>query len=67
MGAFSFLSSDTVRRESLRYIAPERFLVMDDDIPWSMRISSPSKESDVYSLTMTSFEVRASVVNHPMI
>jgi hypothetical protein len=44
--------------ETLRYVAPEHFA-------WYM--STPSKTSDVYSLAMTSFEVRCSIVNHPII
>ena len=47
--------------ENLRYMAPERISVRDDVI-W---VTSSSKESDVYSLAMTSFSVRASVGNHP--
>jgi len=46
--------------ETLRYVAPERF---SDDI--SSSVFNPTKESDVYSLAMTSFSVRASFGNQP--
>ena len=43
----------------VRYTAPER-------ITWTCDIIfRPSKESDVYSLAMTSFTVRSSLVNNP--
>jgi serine/threonine protein kinase len=44
--------------ETLRYIAPER---LSEDLFLPTTINSPSKASDVYSLAMTSFEVRSSV------
>jgi hypothetical protein len=43
-------------------MAPERFLGHFGRI-----IKGPSKESDVYSLAMTSFEVCSSVADHPTI
>ena len=43
-------------------MAPERLL----DTVWFPRVSGPSKESDIYSLCMTSFSVRPSVVKHPV-
>ena len=49
--------------ESIRYMAPEHF---SQDTP-STIIIGPSKESDIYSLAMTSFEVCSSVLNHPTI
>ena len=49
---------------SLRYVAPERFSEDSDSLPM---INGPSKQSDIYSLAMTSFEVRFSVVNYPNI
>jgi hypothetical protein len=45
-------------------MAPERF---SDDLIGALIINAPSKESDIYSLAMTSFEVRSSIVNHPTI
>ena len=41
--------------ETLRYMAPERVSPLAD----------PTKESDVYSLAMTSFSVCACFGNHP--
>lgn len=51
--------------ENIRYLAPERLEFLND---LSSRESddyynSASKESDVYSLAMTSFTVRSSIVN----
>jgi len=43
--------------ETLRYMAPERTKGGGDG-RW---VSGPSKESDVYSLAMTSFSVRTSL------
>jgi hypothetical protein len=43
-------------------MAPER---ISNDLIGAPIINAPSKESDVYSLAMTSFEVRSSIVNHP--
>jgi hypothetical protein len=45
-------------------MAPESFV---GDALWAQVTNHPSKESDVYSLAMTSFEVCSSVVNHPII
>ena len=47
--------------ETLRYMAPERFAVKG----YGISVTSSTKESDVHSLAMTSFSVRASVGNHP--
>ena len=44
---------------TLRYTAPERF----DEVYWLPSTTGPSKEGDVYSLAMVSFEVCFSVVN----
>ena len=46
--------------ETLRYKAPECFL---DD--YGIGVTSSSKESDVYSVAMTSFLVCTSVENRP--
>jgi len=46
--------------ETLRYIAPER--TFDG---FSSLMLGPTKESDVYSLAMTSFSVCACFGNHP--
>jgi len=45
--------------ETRRYMAPEH--ISDD----SAAPVGPTKETDVYSLAMTSFSVRASFANHP--
>jgi serine/threonine protein kinase len=56
-----FLSSVSwYKLESLQYMAPERFSSWD-------RINSSSKESDVYSLAVTSFKVCFSAVDCPII
>ena len=41
------------QQEILRYVAPECITVPDD----TLRLGGHSKESDVYSLAMTSFSV----------
>ena len=60
-GAFPRFSSSGYGLRTLRYMAPEWFFGGD------LGTSVPSKESDVYSLAMTSFSVRSSVVDHPAI
>jgi hypothetical protein len=42
-------------------MAPERF---SHDLIGAPIINAPSKESDIYSLAVTSFEVRSSILNH---
>jgi hypothetical protein len=48
-------------------MAPER--LPPEDLPdnYLPTIDGPSKESDVYSLAMTSFMVCSFVVNHPTV
>ena len=46
--------------ETLRYMAPERVSLESGPI-----VVGPSKESDVYSLSMTSFSVCTSFGNRP--
>lgn len=55
MGAFGGVRYGALKLETIRYMAPERFL--GEHIPLGF-IGGPSKESDVYSLAVTSFEVR---------
>ena len=59
MGRFSF---EDYQPETLRYIAPERI-----SRSTSSPVAGPTKESDVYSLAMTSFSVRACFAIHPTI
>jgi serine/threonine protein kinase len=47
---------------TIEHMAPER---ISRNIGSFWIIDGPSEASDVYSLAMTSFEVRFSVVNHP--
>lgn len=54
IGAFRRLNISTYDTESLEYMAPECSV-------WG----EPSKESDVYSLALTSFSVCPTVANHP--
>jgi hypothetical protein len=58
MDVFRGLSLDWYKLETVRYMAPERF-----SANFPPEIDDPSKESDAYSLAMTSFEVCSSVVN----
>lgn len=53
-GAFGDLWYDNLKLGTVRYMAPEQFL---GDYILSGPIRGPSKESDVYSLAMTSFAV----------
>jgi len=53
-GAFGDLWYDNLKLGTIRYMAPEQFL---GEYILSEPIRSPSKESDVYSLAMTSFAV----------
>ena len=47
-------------------MAPERFLGdISEDNDSLLIIKAPSELSDVYSLTMTSVNVRPSIVSHP--
>ena len=56
VGMFRDLTYHDYKLETLRYIAPER---LSEDLFLPTRINGPSKASDVYSLAMTSFEVRS--------
>ena len=56
IGAFKDLTYHDYKLETIRYMAPERL----SRVP---TINSPSKQSDVYSLATTSFEVRSSAAN----
>ena len=56
-GSFTQYTSHLYRRETLRYMAPER--TPANTI--GFLVDGPSKESDVYSLAMTSFSVCASL------
>ena len=47
--------------EHIRYMAPERFYMRSHDAV--LETGSAEKESDVYSLAVTSFSVRSSLVN----
>jgi len=47
--------------ETLQYMAPERFSGEGNTV-W---VQGPSKESDIYSVAMTSFSVRSPLGNHP--
>ena len=53
--AFEQFSSGYLQPETLRYMAPERFSYGGSPF----LVEHPSKESDVYSLAMTSFSVCA--------
>ena len=61
-GAFRPFGPHAYELGTLRYMAPECFL-------WGsfggLEASRPSKESDIYSLAMTSFSVRSCVMNIP--
>ena len=51
--------------ETLRFTAPECFSGdVSRDITLYQYIDAFSKEGDIYSITMTSFKVRSSAVNH---
>jgi len=52
-------TSEDYQPENLRYMAPERISGV------TSHVASPTKESDVYSLAMTSFSVCACFGNHP--
>ena len=60
-GAFQRLGFYAYGLGTLRYTAPERF---PREAYWSPKVTDPSRESDIYSLAMTSFSVRSPVVNH---
>ena len=62
MDAFGGVRYSALKLETVRYMAPEQFL--GECIPLGF-IGSPSKESDVYSLAITSFEVCPSFAIHP--
>ena len=64
-GSFQSLHFYAYELETLRYMAPESFLFPDS--PNYPKSTGLSKESDVYSVAMTSFTVCSSVVNHPAI
>ena len=59
-GAFRVLYVSACDLETLRYMAPERHPA---GAPTHLEMTGPSKESDVYSLALTSFSVSSSVVN----
>ena len=48
------------RPGGVRYMAPELL----DHIQFHLPSSNPSKESDIYSLAMTTFEVRSFHASH---
>ena len=59
-GAFRGFSYEDHKLKTLRYMAPERLseeALCVDNLP--VTIDGPSKASDVYSLAVTSFEVRS--------
>jgi serine/threonine protein kinase len=53
-------STTTSKPGVVRYMAPELL----DPPQFGLADSSPSKESDVYSLAMTTYEVRSSPTPH---
>jgi serine/threonine protein kinase len=53
--------------ETLFYMAPERLPPDGPQKYYLPTIDGPSKESDVYSLAMTSYEVCSYVMNQPAI
>jgi len=59
--AFTGYHSSLHEPETLRYFAPERIKMHRYDAD----VVGPSKESDIYSLAMTSFSVCTSSGNHP--
>jgi len=59
-GVFTLYPFKNYQQETLRYMAPER---ISDGI--FSGVADPTKETDVYSLAMTSFSVRTSFGNHP--
>jgi serine/threonine protein kinase len=65
-GAFKGVEDHNHKLGTLRHMAPERFSgdVSGDTVSLPL-INGPTKEGDVYSLAMTSFEVRSSAANHP--
>jgi serine/threonine protein kinase len=63
-GAFFGLTLHTYLIGSVRYMAPEAFAGASH---WAEIAHVPSKESDVYSLAVTAYEVCPYVVNHPTI
>lgn len=63
VGAFRGIMAYYHKLGTLRYMAPELFL---EEFARYI-IGDPSKEGDVYSFAMTSFEVRSVAVNSPPI
>ena len=61
-GAFPRFHFSDYGLTTLRFMAPEWFV---GESTGDLGTSRPSKESDVYSLAMTSFSVRSSVLNRP--
>ena len=61
-GAFEPLSFYHYGSRTLRYMAPERLFGYSFGDP---KTSGPSRESDVYSLAVTSISVCSPVVNRP--
>lgn len=64
-GASINASLGRYKLETLRYMAPERF-VEDGRPSWFRGMNPPSKEGDVYSHAMVSFEVRPTIVKNPV-
>jgi len=62
MGAFEPFSWNHYDLRTLYYMAPECLFAVIFGDPDT---SSPSRESDVYSLAVTSFSVCSLVVSHP--
>jgi len=58
-GTFRCFDFYVYELETLRYMAPECFIF------WRFETSDHSKESDIYSLAVTSYSVCSSVVTHP--
>ena len=64
-GALRGFTYHDYKLRTLRYMAPERLPLEDLPADYLPTIDGPSKESDVYSLAMTSFMVCSSVVSRP--
>ena len=63
MDAFRGFTHHDYKLETLRYMAPERLPSIDLPEDYLPTIDGPSRESDVYSVAITSFEVCSSAVN----
>jgi serine/threonine protein kinase len=62
LGVFKDLTYEEHKLETLRYMAPER---LSEDLFRLTTVVGPTEASDIYSLAMSSFEVRSSVINYP--